>query len=86
MKVSQMIGRCGALALVATLLGAQAAEQKTIKVVGLEDDKDNATVVAPPELARKLAEAGQIAKRHGIFIRERGFNKISIANQIRYQN
>lgn len=57
MKVSQMIGRCGALALVATLLGAQAAEQKTIKVVGLEDDKDNATVVAPPELGAKPATA-----------------------------
>ena len=57
MKVSQMIGRCGALALVATLLGAQAAEQKTIKVVGLEDDKDNATVVAPPELGAKPVTA-----------------------------
>lgn len=57
MKVSQMIGRCGALALVATLLGAQAAEQKTIKVVGLKDDKDNATVVAPPELGAKPATA-----------------------------
>ena len=57
MKVSQMIGRCGALALVATLLGAQAAEQKTIKVVGLADDKDNATVVAPPELGAEPATA-----------------------------
>ena len=36
---------------------AQTEAPKTIKVVGLEDDKDNATVVAPAELGAKPATA-----------------------------
>lgn len=38
------------------MLFAQADAPKTIKVVGLEDDKDNATVVAPAELSVKPAK------------------------------
>ena len=38
------------------MLFAQADAPKTIKVVGLEDDKDNATVVAPAELTAKPAK------------------------------
>ena len=55
MKLLQTIGRCGAAAFAATLLCARADEPKTIKVVGLEDDKDNAVVVAPAELGAKPA-------------------------------
>ena len=53
MKLSQMIGACGAVVMTAAMLFAEDGKQKTIKVVGLEDDKDNATVVAPAELGAK---------------------------------
>ena len=53
MKLSQMIGRFGAIALVATTAVANAAEPKTINVVGLESDADNKKVVAPAELGAK---------------------------------
>lgn len=43
----------GSIAMMATLLFAETEVPKTIKVVGLEDDKDNATVVAPAELGAK---------------------------------
>lgn len=46
---------CGAVAMSTAMLFAQAEAPKTIKVVGLEDDKDNATVVAPAELGAKPA-------------------------------
>ncbi len=52
--LSKMCG-CGALALTAATLFAQDATNKTIKVVGLEDDKDNAVVEAPAELGKKPA-------------------------------
>ena len=42
-----------AVVIAATMLFAAAEAPKTIKVVGLEDDKDNATVVAPAELTVK---------------------------------
>ena len=44
-----------ATATMAMALFAEAEASKTIKVVGLEDDKDNATVVAPAELGAKPA-------------------------------
>lgn len=53
MKLSLMIGGCGAVAMSATMLFAQAVEPKTINVVGLEDDAENAVVVAPVELGTK---------------------------------
>lgn len=54
MKTSRVIGGCAAVMMTAMLF-AQAEAPKTIKVVGLEDDKDNATVVAPAELSVKPA-------------------------------
>ena len=48
-----MIGGCGAVVLTATALFAQADKPKTINVVGLESDADNATVAAPAELGAK---------------------------------
>ena len=55
MKLSYLIGGCGAVMMTATMLFAQsgAPKDKTVKVVGLEDDKDNATVIAPAELGPK---------------------------------
>ena len=53
MKLAKMMGAGGVAMLSAAVLLAQAEERKTIKVVGLEDDKDNATVVAPAELGTK---------------------------------
>ena len=53
MKLSQMISGCGAVVMTATMLLAQAEGPQTINVVGLEDDEDNATVVAPAELGQK---------------------------------
>ena len=44
-----------AVVMAATMLFAETEAPKTIKVVGLEDDKDNATVVAPAELGAKPA-------------------------------
>ena len=53
MKVSLMIGGCGAIAMFATVLFAQGESPKTINVRGLEDDADNATVVAPADMGSK---------------------------------
>ena len=50
MKLSCLIG-CGAVVLMASSLLAQ--KTNTMRVVGLEDDKDNATVEAPAELGTK---------------------------------
>ena len=55
MKSAMMIGGCSAAVMTAALLFAQTEAPKTINVVGLEDDKDNATVVAPAELGAKPA-------------------------------
>ena len=55
MKSFAGVGICGASVLAAAMVFAQAEVPKTIKVVGLEDDKDNATVVAPAELSMKPA-------------------------------
>ena len=55
MKLSLMKIGCGAVAMTTALLFAQTEAPKTIKVVGLEDDKDNKTVVAPAELGVKPA-------------------------------
>ena len=55
MKFSVMIGGCCSAVMTAAMLFAEAEAPKTIKVVGLEDDKDNATVVAPAELETKPA-------------------------------
>ena len=56
MKLKMMIGGCAAVVMTAVMtLFAAAEPPKTIKVVGLEDDKDNATVVAPAELGAKPA-------------------------------
>ena len=55
MKSFAGVGICGASVLAAAMVFAQAEVPKTIKVVGLEDDKDNATVVAPAELSVKPA-------------------------------
>ena len=55
MKSFAGVGICGASVLAAAMVFAQAEVPKTIKVVGLEDDKDNATVVAPAELTAKPA-------------------------------
>ena len=56
MKLKVKIG-CSAAAVMTTAmtLFAETGAPKTIKVVGLEDDKDNATVVAPAELGAKPA-------------------------------
>ena len=53
MKQSWRVGGLGAIAVSAAVLFAQ--EQKTINVVGLEDDSENATVAAPAELGEKPA-------------------------------
>lgn len=53
MKQSWRVGGLGAVAVSAAVLFAQ--EQKTINVVGLEDDSENATVAAPAELGEKPA-------------------------------
>ncbi len=53
MKMSQMKYGYGAVLATATALFALAQEPKKLNVVGLVDDKDNATVVAPAELGRK---------------------------------
>ena len=53
MKMRMMTGGCGAVVLTAAMLFAQDDKPKTINVVGLEDDKDNTTVVAPAELGSK---------------------------------
>ena len=53
MKQSWRVGGLGAIAVSAAVLFAQ--EQKTINVVGLEDDSENATVTAPAELGEKPA-------------------------------
>lgn len=48
-----MTGGCGAAVMAATMLFAQVENPKTIKVVGLESDAENTTVVAPAELGAK---------------------------------
>ena len=53
MNMTLKMSGCAAVMTVAAMLLAQAEAPKTIKVVGLEDDKDNATVVAPAELGAK---------------------------------
>ncbi len=55
MKMHVMIAGCGAVVMTAAMLFAQDEKPKTINVVGLEDDKDNTTVVAPAELGSKPA-------------------------------
>ena len=50
MKLLQLIG-CVSVFLTASALPGQ--EANTVRVVGLEDDKDNATVAAPEELGAK---------------------------------
>ena len=55
MNMTLKMSGCGAIMTVAAMLLAQNEVPKTIKVVGLEDDKDNATVVAPAELGAKPA-------------------------------
>lgn len=52
MKMFSIKGACSAAAMAAMLL-AWAEEPKTINVVGLEDDAENETVAAPPELGAK---------------------------------
>ncbi len=55
MKLSMKnVGCCG-IVLSAAMLFAQAEAPKTIKVVGLEGDKDTATGAAPAERAAKPA-------------------------------
>ena len=53
MKFSLMLGVCSAVVMTTQALFAQADKPKTIKVVGLESDADNATVVASSELGAK---------------------------------
>ena len=55
MNMTLKMSGCAAIMTVAAMLLAQTEVPKTIKVVGLEDDKDNATVVAPAELGAKPA-------------------------------
>lgn len=55
MNMTLKMSGCAAITTIATMLLAQTEAPKTIKVVGLEDDKDNATVVAPAELGAKPA-------------------------------
>lgn len=55
MKFSITLCKCGAIVMTATALFAQTDKPKTIKVVGLESDADNATVVAPAEFGAKPA-------------------------------
>ena len=55
MKKLVITGVCGAVAITAATLLAQSEPAKTINVVGLEDDKDNAVVAAPAELGEKPA-------------------------------
>ena len=53
MRPIKMISLCGTVGIAATMLLAQGDTPKTIKVVGHNDDSDNATVVAPAELGAK---------------------------------
>ena len=55
MNMKLKVCGCAAVMTAAAMLLAQTEVPKTIKVVGLEDDKDNATVVAPAELGAKPA-------------------------------
>lgn len=48
-----MICGCGAVVMTAAMLFAQAEEPRTINIVGLEDDAENAVVEAPEELEYK---------------------------------
>ena len=50
-----MTGGCSAVVMTTAMLFAQVEKPKTINVVGLESDADNATVVAPAELGAKPA-------------------------------
>lgn len=54
MNLVKMIGKCSAVVMTASVLFAQSnAPKKTINVVGLESDADNAVVAAPAELGAK---------------------------------
>ena len=55
MKKILMTGGCSAVVMTTAMLFAQVEKPKTINVVGLESDADNATVVAPAELGAKPA-------------------------------
>ena len=55
MKLKFLLAGCGAAVMTAATLFAETAAPKTINVVGLEDDKDNAVVAAPAELGAKPA-------------------------------
>jgi DUF917 family protein len=55
MKKILMTGGCSAVVMTTAMLFAQVEKPKTINVVGLENDADNATVVAPAELGAKPA-------------------------------
>ena len=83
MKLSMMIGGCGAVIMTASALLGQTATNKTINVVGLESDEDNATVAAPADLGVKPAtvsiSADTLVKR----AKESGaptVNKVNTAN------
>lgn len=53
MKSSKMLGFGGLAVMATAMLFAQSELPKTINVVGLEDDADNAVVAAPEELGAK---------------------------------
>lgn len=55
MNFSLMLGMCSAVVMTTQALFAQTDKPKTIKVVGLESDTDNTTVVASAELSAKPA-------------------------------
>lgn len=83
MKLSMMIGGCGAVIMTASALLGQTTTNKTINVVGLESDEDNATVAAPADLGVKPAtvsiSADTLVKR----AKESGaptVNKVNTAN------
>ncbi len=60
MRLAPKMCGCGVMALTAAMLFAQDGAKKTVNVVGLEDDTDNAVVEAPAELRVKKPAAVEL--------------------------